>query len=148
MRRPTLVTAPMFVVAVMGFTVALSTALWGAWNPDDLGATFLTVEAIGLLVGLAAVVAARGCFVEVRPTTGELRDVVAWRTVRRVDQRTIEHARVRRGAWRWFELELDDGTLHLLVGASPAQFPARLLPGSAERDLADLDQLMGPDTAG
>ena len=40
-------------------------------------------------------------------------------------------------------VELDDGTLHLLVGASPAQFPARLLSGSAERDLADLDQLMG-----
>jgi hypothetical protein len=138
----------MFVVAVMGFTVALSTALWGAWNPDELGATFVAVEAIGLLVGLAAVVAARGCFVEVRATTGELRDVVAWRTVRRIDQRRIEHARVQRGVWRWFELELDDGTRHLLVGASPAQFPARLLPGSAERDLADLDQLMGPDPTG
>lgn len=135
----------MFVVAVMGFTVALAVGLWGAWHPDDLGTTFVVVEVVGLAVGLGAVIASRGCYVEILTDTHELRDVVAWRTVRRVPQGRIEHVRVRRGAWRWFELELDDGSLHALVGACPTQFPARLLPGSTERDLADLDLLLGPD---
>ena len=34
----------------------------------------------------------------------------------------------------------------VVAGASPAQFPGRLLPGSDERDLADLDLSMGEET--
>lgn len=143
LRRPTLVAAPLFVVGLMGCTAALATALWGAWHPDDLDATFVGVEVAAIVVGLGAFVAARGCFVDLDPTRRELRDVIAWRTVRRVDQDRILTARVRAGAWRWFELELDDGTLLVVAGAAPAQFPARLMPGARERDLADLDLLMG-----
>ncbi len=51
--------------------------------------------------------------------------------------------RVRAGAWRWFELELDDGSLVTLVGACPVQFPARLAPDARLRDMADLDLLLG-----
>jgi hypothetical protein len=142
-RRPTLVAAPLFVLGVMGCTAALATLLWAAWNPDDLDTTFTVVEVVSLSVGLGAFVAARGCFVDLDAASGSLRDVVAWVTVRRVDQDRIVTARVRAGAWRWFELELDDGSLVVLAGISPAQFPARLMPGSRERDLADLDLLMG-----
>ena len=144
-RRPTLVAAPLFVLGVMGCTAALAALLWAAWNPDDLDTTFTVVEVVSLTLGLGAFVAARGCFVDLDPASRELRDVIAWVTVRRIDQERIVTARVRAGVWRWFELELDDGTLVVLAGIAPAQFPARLLPGSRERDLADLDLLMGAD---
>ena len=147
LRRPTLVAAPLFIIGVMGCTAALATLLWGAWHPDDLDATFVAVEIVSLVLGLGAFVAARGCFVEVDPRHHVLRDVVGWITVRRVDQRRIASARVRAGAWRWFELELDDGDRLVIAGAAPAQFPSRLMPGARERDLADLDLLMGDDAA-
>ena len=127
----------------MGCTAALAAALWGAWNPDALDGTFFAVEIVSLALGLGAFVAAGGCFVDIDPERRTFRDVIAWITVRRIDQDRIVAARVRAGAWRWFELELDDGTLLVVAGSSPAQFPSRLLPGAAERDLADLDLLTG-----
>ncbi len=145
LRRPTLVAAPLFVLGVMGSTAALATALWGAWNPSELDATFYVVEAMALFVGLGSFVAASGCFVDVDHSRDEVRDVVAWTSLLRIDRSTIVSARVRAGAWRWFELETTDGRRPVLLGIAPAQFPARLFPGARERDLADLDLLMGPD---
>lgn len=147
LRRPTLVAAPLVVVGVMACTAAVATALWGAWNPDALDTTFVVVLTVSLVVGLGAFVAARGCFVDLDPQRRMLRDVVAWVTVRRIDQDRIVNARVRAGLWRWFELELDDGTRLVVAGAAPAQFPSRLLAGSREQDLADLDLLMGEEPA-
>lgn len=140
----------MFVLGVMGCTAAVATALWAAWNPDALDTTWYVVEVGSVVVGLSAFVAARGCFVEIDASTRVLRDVIAWVTVRRVAQDRIQTASVRAGAWRWFELEMDDGTRLVVAGAAPAQFPSRLMPGYAERDLADLDLLMGetPSAAG
>ena len=46
-----------------------------------------------------------------RAADAALRDVVAWRTVHRVPRQQVVTVRVRAGAWRWFELELDDGSL-------------------------------------
>lgn len=138
----------MFVIGLMGCTAAVATALWAAWNPDALDTTWYVVEVVSLVIGLGAFVAARGCFVEVDPSTKVLRDVVAWVTVRRLDQGRILTASVRAGAWRWFELELDDGTRLVVAGAAPAQFPSRLMPGYAERDLADLDLMMGATSTG
>ena len=85
----------------------------------------------------------RGCFVEV--VGSEVRDVVAWRTVRRLPQSTIAAARVRRGVWRLYVLELVDGTVVKLAGSSPQQFPAWLLPDAAERALEDMDVLLGAE---
>jgi len=147
LRRPTLVAAPLFIIGVMGCTAALAAALWGAWNPDDLDGTFFAVEIVSLALGLGAFIAASGCFVDVDTEQRTVRDVVAWITVRRIDQDRIVTARVRAGAWRWFELELDDGTRQVVAGSSPAQFPSRLLPGARERDLGDLDLLMGVTAA-
>ncbi len=145
LRRPTLVAAPLQLVGVMAMTAVVAGALWGAWYSDEVGAAFLIGEAGLALAGIAAFAAARGCFVEIDPDRGELRDVVAWRTRTRITQARIAEARVRPGAWRWFELALTDGTTVVVAGVSPSQFPTRLLPGAAERDLADLDLLMGPD---
>lgn len=145
LRRTTLVAAPCFVLGVMACTVALASLLWAVWHPDDLGPAYVAVQVGSLLVGLGAFVAARGCFLDVDEDADSLRDVVAWVTVRRIPRRSVVSARVRAGAWRWFELELDDGSAVVLAGISPVQFPARLLPDARERDLADLDLLMGPD---
>lgn len=141
LRGTRLVAAPLALVGVLSTALAVAAALWGAWHPDELGASFAVVLAAFVALGTAGFVAARGCFVE--PRGEELRDVVAWVTVRRVPRARVVEARVRAGAWRWFELELDDGTLVTLLGASPAQLPARLLPGWRESDLADLAVLRG-----
>lgn len=141
LRRPTLATAPFLLIGVIGATVLVAVVLWGVWHPDDLDIAFWTVVSVAGSFVLAGVVGSVGCFVEVRED--RVRDVIGWITVTRVERRAIRTVRVRAGAWRWFELELDDGTLRTLVGASPMQFPARLLPGSDDRDLTDLDLLLG-----
>lgn len=143
LRRTTLVAAPLFLAGVMALTPALAGFLWGVWNKDRLDPVFAVAEVALGLVGLGAFAAARGCFVEIDGDQGELRDVVGWVTRARIHQASIQTARVRAGAWRWFELDMDDGTTIVVAGASPAQFPARLLPGSTERDLADLDLILG-----
>lgn len=135
----------MLLLGVMAATVVLWMGLYAAWGEGRLGAAFWVPVGIGSAIASVAAVASAGCFVAIDPRRREVRDVVAWRTVRRIDQRAIVAARVRAGAWRWFDLELRDGSHLALLGASPAQFPARLLPESAVRDLADLDLLAGPD---
>lgn len=137
----------MVLVALAGAATAVAVALWAVWNPDDLGVGFWSVELAGALVAVAGLTLARGCFVEIDPSADELRDVVAWRTRRRTRRSAIVEARVRAGAWRWFELELAGGDRLTLAGIAPVQFPARLFAGARERDLADLDLLMGTEGA-
>lgn len=143
LRRPTLATTPFLFLGIIGATVLVAVGLWGVWHPDDVDGTFWVVMSIAGALTLLGLVGSVGCFVEVRED--RVRDVIGWVTITRVERRAIRTVRVRAGAWRWFELELDDGTLRTLVGASPMQFPARLLPGSAERDLTDLDLLLGEE---
>ncbi|MEI2699704.1 MAG: hypothetical protein V9E94_15705 [Microthrixaceae bacterium] len=147
LRRPTLVAAPLLLVGIMAMTAAVAGALWGTWYSEQIGTGFVAGEVALVVAGTAAFVAARGCFVEIDPDRGELRDVVAWITRFRIPQAEITEARVRAGPWRWFELDLANGDTVVVAGMSPTQFPARLLPGAAERDLADLDALMGWDSA-
>jgi len=141
LRGTTLVAAPLTFVGLVAAAVAVAVALWGAWHPDDLGPAFVATLAVAVAASIAGFVAARGCYVEVGPT--EVRDVVAWRTRRVLPRDQVVEARVLAGAWRWFELELADETFVTLVGASPVQFPARLLPGAREQDLSDLALLRG-----
>lgn len=147
LRRPTLVAAPLLLVGIMAMTAAVAGALWGTWYSEQIGTGFVAGEVALVVAGTAAFAAARGCFVEIDPDRGELRDVVAWITRFRIPQAEITEARVRAGPWRWFELDLANGDTVVVAGMSPTQFPARLLPGAAERDLADLDALMGWDSA-
>jgi hypothetical protein len=145
LRGTTLLAAPLFLIGLIGASVALATALWGLSNPGGHGAVFAVTLVGGTVLGAAGLGAARGCFVETG--AGSVRDVVGWVTVRRLAEDRVVEARVRSGPWRWFELELDDGTLVTLVGAGPVQFPSHLLPGARERDLSDLAALRGEPAA-
>jgi hypothetical protein len=142
-RGTTLLRAPIVLVAVVATSVALLTALWGAWEGNQRAGAFWATLAVAAGIGVAGFVAAAGCFVEVTDT--EVRDVIAWVTVHRVPRQRIDTALVARGMWRWFVLRLDDGTTVTLVGASPAQFPARLLPDARTGDLADLHAMVPDD---
>ena len=143
LRGATLVAAPLFLVGAIAATLMVATVLWGVWNDEHLGVSFWSVVGVSAAITLAGFAAARGCFIEVDDTT--VRDVVGWVTVRRLPRREIATVRVRTGPWRWFEAELADSSHHALLGAGPAQFPARLLPGAREQDLAALDTIMGDD---
>lgn len=141
LRGSTLVAAPLFVLGLIGTSFALALGLWAVWNSAQLGASFWAPFVLAGLLGIGGFIACRGCFVDV--VGDEIRDVVGWVRVQRVDRRRVVAARVRLGAWRWYVLELDDGTTRTLIGASPMQFPARLFSGSDERDLSELDVLLG-----
>jgi len=143
LRGATLVAAPLFLVGVIAATLLVATVLWGLWNDQHLGASFWAVVVVSGVIAAVSFAAGRGCFIEVDDTT--VRDVVGWVTVRRLPRREVATVRVRAGGWRWFEVEMQDSSQHVLMGAGPAQFPARLLPGAREQDLAALDVIMGDD---
>lgn len=135
--------APLVLLAVITLSLAIASASWAAFDHHDIGSDALLAMVVPAAIGLASLLAVRGCFVDV--SNGIVRDVAAWCTIRRIDQGLIATARVRPGPWRLYVLELADGTTVKLVGASPQQFPARLLPDARARDLEDLDVLLGPD---
>ncbi len=143
LRGTSVLAAPLLLVAVIGLSLAVASVIWVAWGDRDAGPAVVAAVAVPALIGVAALVAIRGCFVEVDRGGGEIRDVVAWFTLRRIDQERVVTARVRRGPWHLYVIELDDGTPIKLVGASPQQFPARLLPDARRLDVADLDALLG-----
>ncbi|MHB1137792.1 MAG: hypothetical protein ACYC2O_02475 [Microthrixaceae bacterium] len=141
LRGATLVAGLLFALGLLSTSFAVALGLWAAWNPRSLGASFWVPFALAAVVGLSAFTASRGCFVDV--DDDELRDVVGWIPVQRIDRRHVTDVRVRLGAWRWFEVQLDDGSVRFLLGTAPAQFPMRLLPDADARDLGDLAVLGG-----
>ncbi len=148
LRGTSVLAAPLVLVAVIGLSLAVASLIWAVAGDHGAEPAVLASVLVPGLVGAAALLAIRGCFVEVGPGpdgTTRVRDVAVWRTVRTVPQERIHAARVRRGIWRLYVLELDDGSLVKLVGASPQQFPAHLLPDAARSDMDDLDELMGDD---
>lgn len=142
----TLVAAPLWVLGVAGFGLAVATAIWGAWPDHRRTGAFWVLLVVAAVIGCIGFAGASGCFVEVRG--GAVRDVVMWVTVHRVDRGRIRTARVAKGAWRWYVLELDDGSDVVLWGASPLQWPARLAPGAHDADTAALRDLLGPSGHG
>jgi hypothetical protein len=149
LRGTSVLALPLFVVAIMGLSLAVASAIWVAAADGDVGGAGYASILVPGLVGVAALAVIRGCSVEIRPgpegTGAEIVDVVAWVPVRRVPRSDVVTARVRRGAWRLYVLELSSGDAVKLVGASPQQFPANLLPDARRLDLEDLDELLGPD---
>lgn len=140
--------APLAVVAVMALTVSVAAFVWVAFRDAGASPSEVATIVVPALVGVAAFLAIRGCFVEVSergaaPDGMVVRDVVAWVTVRRVPQDSILTARVRRGPWRLYVLETDRDEVVKLIGASPLQFPSTLLSDARDHDLADLDLLLG-----
>ena len=145
LRRPTIVRAPFVLIGIAALAAAVALVLAGLWDPANRTTSWWGTVAIAVTVGLGGFAMAHGCRIDVRGDT--LRDVVGWVTVHRVDRPSIVTARVLRGPWRLFVLELADGSAVTLLGSSPAQWPARLLPGSTARDRADLRLLLGDDDA-
>lgn len=141
LRRPTLISAPMLVIALMGASMSVWLVLWAAENPDSLGAGFWVPLFVSTSVAIGAFALSRGCYVDIGHDT--VRDVAFWITVATLDRNSISTVRVRSGPWRVFEVTMDDGRSRILLGASPHQFPSRLLASSQAQDLADLDSILG-----
>jgi hypothetical protein len=140
-RRPTLVQAPLLLGTLILATVTIASLLWGLHPDNERTPAWWLIVVTGAVLTTAGIAGIRGCFLDV--TADEVRDVVAWITVHRFDPAEVETARVARGVWRLYVVDLADGTRLNLLGASPQQWPTRLLPGAWERDVADLDALMG-----
>jgi hypothetical protein len=131
----------MALVGVVGVAVAVVCGLWIASGDHDPGTEPWVMLGAALAAGVAGFATARGCRVVV--ADGEVRDVVAWRTVHRVPCDRVEAVRVRKGAWRVFEMELADGQRRVVLGTGPVQFPANLLPDARGRDMAAIDAMLG-----
>lgn len=148
-RRPTLVSTPLLLVSLMGAGLTLWLILWGLWYSEpstapgsgDLGASFWVPLFLTSAITLGAFALSRGCYVDVRNDT--VRDVVFWVAIKRIDRQSIATVKVRSGFWRLFEVTLDDGSVRVLLGASPTQFPARLLASAESQDLADIEFILG-----
>lgn len=141
LRRPTLVQAPLALAALAAATLTIASVLWGLHPANGRTGLWWATVVVGTTLTVAGLVAVRGCFLEFRGD--EARDVVAWREVHRFNRRDVRTARVVAGVWRLYELEMEDGRRVRLLGISPHQWPARLLPEARQRDLADLEALMG-----
>lgn len=144
-RRPSIVAAPLLVVAVIAFGAGVASASWATWDAANRTGAWWVWPLAPCVVGVGALVLARGCFVDVRPNGPDARviDVVAWRRRLEVPLDQVAQARVQRGVWRLFVLIRDDGTTVSLLGSSPAQWPARLTASSRMQDVEDLERLVG-----
>lgn len=125
----------------MGTSFAVALGLWAAWHPGEIGAPFWIPFAVTAAFGVAGFAAGRGCFVEIRHD--EIIDVIGWLRLQRISRPAISSIRVRSGFWRFYELTMDNGSIRVLLGATPAQFPSRLLPGAEQQDLSDIDLFLG-----
>ena len=143
LRGTTLLSAPLFVLGLMGCSFALALALWAVWNQGQLGPSFWLPFLLSSALGLGGFVAAGGCFLSISDT--EVCDVVDWIPVQRIKRSEIQTARVRPGPWRWFELELQNGSVRTMLGASPTQYPSRLLAGADDQDIANLELILGEE---
>lgn len=149
LRRPTLVSTPLLLVSLMGAGLTLWLILWGLWYSEpstaqgsgELGASFWVPLILTSAITIGAFVLSRGCYIDVSDDT--VRDVVSWVAIKRIDRQSIVTVNVRQGFWRLFELTLDDGSVRVLLGASPTQFPARLLASAEAQDLADIGFILG-----
>lgn len=145
-RGPSLVQAPLLVVALMTGGATIAAVAWGFYAGNERSGVWWATVIGGAVLSVGVLAAARGCFIDIRD--GEVRDVVAWFTVRRFRRSEVTTARVIRGPWRLYSVDLEDGRRFNLLGASPQQWPTRLLPGAVGRDRADLGAIMGEDEPG
>ena len=141
LRGATLVSAPFTFVGVVAAAFTITTVLWMVADDRQIGVWAWVTLAVAAAISIAGFLGARGCKVAV--ADGEVRDIVAWRTMHRVRCSDVEAVRVRRGPWRTYEMETADGTRRVVLGAGPVQFPSYLLPGASERDLHAIDVMVG-----
>src|SRR6476659_405648 len=140
------ISAMLRVIAVLSFGFVVALAIWGASvSSSDRTTAFWVILGLGAALGSAALLAARGCFLERRG--GELRDVVGWVTVRRIGEADIERARISAGFWRRVFVDTRDGRSVPLLSGSPPQMADRLGSDGRRRDEELLAWLTGGSSA-
>lgn len=141
LRGATLVSAPFTLAGLVCSALCALSITWVFGTDDVADHPGWLTAAVFAAAAVCLLVAARGCRVVVEP--GRVVDQVAWQTVWSSAVTDIVEVRVRSGPWRTFETEDASGRRRVLLGAGPVQFPAYLLPGAADRDLAAIDMLGG-----
>ena len=141
LRGPSPWALPCWLFAVVLWVMAVLALMWSADATPSDRPVGLAVAAAGAALGAGSLALRRGTRVVV--ADGTITDQVVFRTLSVTPQDQVRAAHVAAGPWRWFVLELADGTSRTLVGAGPLQFPTRLFDREGVADLADLDRLMG-----
>jgi len=118
--------------------------MWAAGASSSDRPVGYVVAAVAGVAGAGALTLRRGTRVLV--ADGTVTDQVMFRTVSTTPQSQVRAAHVAAGPWRWYVLELEDGSTRTLVGAGPLQVPTRWFDREGATDLADLEVLMGPAT--
>ncbi len=142
LRGPSPWALPCWLVGVVCGVLAVLAAMWSADARADDRPVGIVLVVVMVLAGAGALALRRGTRVVV--DGGTVTDQVLYRTVSTTPQSEVLAAHVAGGAWRWFVLELEDGSVRTLLGAGPLQVPARWFDPEGRSDLADLDVLMGP----
>ena len=133
---------PCWLVAVVLWVLGVLALMWSAGATRTDRPVGYVVAVVAGLVGAGALALRRGTRVVV--SDGTVTDQVVFRRVSVTPQSQVRAAHVAAGPWRWYVLELEDGTTRTLVGAGPLQVPARWFDREGTSDLADLGVLMGP----
>jgi len=118
--------------------------MWAAGASSSDRPVGYVVAAVAGVAGAGVLALRRGTRVVV--ANGTVTDQVMYRTVSATPQSQVRAAHVAAGPWRWYVLELEDGSTRTLVGAGPLQVPTRWFDREGVADLADLEVLMGPAT--
>ncbi|RUP37330.1 MAG: hypothetical protein EKK60_12695, partial [Gordonia sp. (in: high G+C Gram-positive bacteria)] len=63
LRGASVLALPLFVVAVIGLSLALASTLWAFGADQRVGVAAVAAIAVPAAIGVAALVAVRGCFV-------------------------------------------------------------------------------------
>jgi hypothetical protein len=142
LRGPSPWALPCWLVAVVLWVLGVLALMWAAGAASSDRPVGYIVAVVAGAAGAGALTLRRGTRVLV--ADGTISDQVMFRTVSATPQSQVRAAHVAAGPWRWYVLELEDGSVRTLVGAGPLQVPTRWFDREGVADLADLDVLMGP----
>lgn len=142
LRGPSPWAMPCWLVAVVVWVLGVLALMWSAGASSTDRPVGYLVAGLAAVVGAGALALRRGTRVVV--ADGTVTDQVMYRRVSTTPQSRVRAAHVAAGPWRWYVLELDDGSTRTLVGAGPLQVPTRWFDREGVADLADLRVLMGP----
>ena len=141
LRGPSPWALPCWLMAIVIWVLGVLALMWAAGATASDRPVGYVVAAVAGFVGAGALALRRGTCVVV--DDGTVTDQVLYRRVSTTPQSQVRAAHVAAGPWRWYVLELEDGTARTLVGAGPQQVPARWFDRDGRADLADLGVLMG-----
>ena len=141
LRGPTPWALPCWLVAVVVWVLGVLALMWSVDASSADRPVGYVVAGVAAVVGAGALALRRGTRVVV--ADGTVTDQVMYRRVSATRQSQVRAAHVAAGPWRWYVLEMEDGTARTLVGAGPLQVPTRWFDREGVADLADLGVLMG-----